>query len=87
MCWLAPFAEGTRSKLEELPGIGDWTAQYIAMRALRDPDAFPAGDLLLRRALGIPAGSRAARSAVEAAEAFRPWRAYATILLWREAVT
>ena len=67
--------------LRELPGIGDWTAQYVAMRALREPDAFPAGDLGLRKALGagspLPERQLAARS-----EAWRPWRAYAAVLLW-----
>jgi AraC family transcriptional regulator of adaptative response / DNA-3-methyladenine glycosylase II len=66
-------------RLQELPGIGPWTAQYIAMRALRWPDAFPDGDLGLLRA----AGETSARRLRAAAEAWRPWRAYAAIHLWR----
>lgn len=69
------------ARLCELPGIGDWTAQYIAMRALREPDAFPAGDLGLRKAIG---GGEAApaRDVASRAEAWRPWRAYAALHLW-----
>jgi len=70
------------TRLTDLPGIGDWTAQYIAMRALREPDAFPAGDLGLRKAL---ARGDVRPSTVEVrrrAEAWRPWRAYATVWLW-----
>jgi AraC family transcriptional regulator of adaptative response / DNA-3-methyladenine glycosylase II len=61
-----------------LPGVGPWTAQYVMMRALGVPDAFPDGDLALLRAL--PAVSR--KALVARAEAWRPWRAYAAILLW-----
>lgn len=64
-----------------LPGIGAWTAHYIALRALGHPDAFPAGDLVLRRATG--GGILAARELEARAEAWRPWRAYAAIHLWR----
>jgi AraC family transcriptional regulator of adaptative response / DNA-3-methyladenine glycosylase II len=64
--------------LTALPGIGDWTAQYIAMRGLAWPDAFPAGDLVLRQAMG---GLTAPRL-IEAAERWRPWRAYAAHQLW-----
>src|SRR5262249_13728409 len=74
-----PNPESVVSTLQELPGIGDWTAQYIAMRALRWPDAFPAGDLGLLRASGEPS----ARRLHDAAEAWRPWRAYAAMYLWR----
>lgn len=63
----------------ELPGVGPWTAQYIAMRALGEPDAFPAGDLVLQRA----AGCRTRRELEARAEAWRPWRAYAAIHLWQ----
>jgi len=72
----APFAE-TRQRLHALPGIGDWTVEYVAMRALRDPDAFPAGDLGLRRALGLGTAE-----AADLAEGWRPWRAYAALHLW-----
>lgn len=66
--------------LLEVPGIGDWTAQYVAMRALGHRDAFPSGDLVLRRAAGLSAPALARRS-----EAWRPWRAYAVMLLWQGA--
>jgi AraC family transcriptional regulator of adaptative response / DNA-3-methyladenine glycosylase II len=66
------------NRLCEIPGIGTWTAQYVAMRALREPDAFPFGDLGLLRALGL--GS--ARELERRAEAWRPWRAYAAMYLW-----
>ena len=65
-------------QLMELPGIGAWTAQYIAMRALRWPDAFPEGDLGLRKAFSADS----ARELLDAAEAWRPWRSYAAIYLW-----
>jgi AraC family transcriptional regulator of adaptative response / DNA-3-methyladenine glycosylase II len=64
----------------ELPGIiAEWTAQYVAMRALGWPDAFPAGDLGLRKALGESDDKRV----VAGAEAWRPWRAYAAMHLWK----
>src|SRR5208337_3036990 len=69
--------EAARS-LQEFAGIGDWTAQYIAMRALRWPDAFPAGDLVLLKATG----ERSPKRLRLAAEAWRPWRAYAAMYLW-----
>jgi AraC family transcriptional regulator of adaptative response / DNA-3-methyladenine glycosylase II len=61
-----------------LPGVGPWTAGYIAMRALRDPDALPAGDLGLRRALAgtVP------RELETRTERWRPWRAYGVLHLW-----
>lgn len=71
-----------------LPGIGPWTAHYIAMRALGHPDAFPAGDLVLQKQLaGGDAGALRPRTAelAQRAEAWRPWRAYAVIHAWREA--
>ncbi len=65
-------------RLDALPGIGAWTAQYVAMRALAWPDAFPDGDLVLRKAAGgISAAQLRAR-----AESWRPWRAYAAQHLW-----
>lgn len=63
-------------ELLPLRGIGDWTAQYVAMRAFRDPDAFPASDLGLIRAAGANVAAQA--------EEWRPWRAYAAIHLWME---
>jgi AraC family transcriptional regulator of adaptative response / DNA-3-methyladenine glycosylase II len=78
---LAPDADvdATLARLQAIPGIGAWTAHYVAMRALRWPDAFLEGDLVVRRALGAtrPAQARSR------AEAWRPWRAYAVIHLWR----
>jgi AraC family transcriptional regulator of adaptative response / DNA-3-methyladenine glycosylase II len=73
-----PDPEAVASALRQFPGVGDWTAQYIAMRALRWPDAFPAADLGLLKA----AGMSSARQLSDAAEAWRPWRAYAAIYLW-----
>ncbi|MBV9766124.1 MAG: DNA-3-methyladenine glycosylase 2 [Acidobacteriaceae bacterium] len=66
------------SQLREIRGIGNWTAQYVAMRALREPDAFPAGDLGLIRALDLKDGRELERRA----ELWRPWRAYAAMYLW-----
>jgi AraC family transcriptional regulator, regulatory protein of adaptative response / DNA-3-methyladenine glycosylase II len=66
-----------------LPGIGAWTAQYIAMRALALPDAFPAGDLVLQQRLAPPGLARLGERATEArSQAWRPWRAYAVLHLW-----
>jgi AraC family transcriptional regulator of adaptative response / DNA-3-methyladenine glycosylase II len=66
-----------------IPGVGEWTAQYIAMRALRDPDAFPAADIGLLRAMTGPKGVRLSPAALlSRAEAWRPWRAYAAQHLW-----
>jgi AraC family transcriptional regulator, regulatory protein of adaptative response / DNA-3-methyladenine glycosylase II len=69
------------SRLCEIPGIGNWTAQYIAMRALGEPDAFPSGDLGLLRTLNL----KTARELERRAEAWRPWRAYAVMCLWAAA--
>ncbi len=71
----------TIEALLAIPGIGDWTAQYVAMRALNEPDAFPSGDLILRRM----AGGLSARELERRSEAWRPWRAYAVMLLWQAA--
>ncbi len=69
--------------LRRLPGIGDWTAHYIALRALREPDAFPAADVALMRSMAGPDGSRPTAAELEArAERWRPWRAYAAQHLW-----
>lgn len=92
----AAIAEGTidldpgadrdrsRSDLLALEGIGPWTVECIALRALGDPDAFPATDLGVRRSLTRLAGpSAATRTAIDSrAAAWRPWRAYATLRLW-----
>lgn len=73
--------DATIARLVALPGIGPWTAQYIAMRAVRWPDAFPPGDIALRNALG----GVTARRAEELSEPWRPWRSYATLHLWCDA--
>ena len=71
------IAKGADVVLEEIPGIGPWTANYIRMR-LGDRDAFPAGDLVLRR----NAGNMTERELSKRAEAWRPFRAYGAMLLW-----
>jgi AraC family transcriptional regulator of adaptative response / DNA-3-methyladenine glycosylase II len=71
--------ESAMTALQALPGVGDWTAQYIAMRALRWPDAFPAGDLGLLKAFG----ERSPRRLLDLAAAWKPWRAYAAMYLWQ----
>ncbi len=85
-----PLMFGPRRGLDEaitalkaLPGVGEWTAQYIAMRELREPDAFPAADVALLRALQDAGGKRpTAAQMLARAEAWRPWRAYAALHLW-----
>ncbi len=73
--------EAFLTRLCEIPGIGKWTVQYVAMRALGEPDAFPSGDLGLLRALALAS----ARELERRAEAWRPWRAYAAMYLWSTA--
>jgi AraC family transcriptional regulator of adaptative response / DNA-3-methyladenine glycosylase II len=68
--------ERTRSRLLALPGVGPWTAEYIAMRALADPDAWPGTDLVLKRRLATRGGDP---------EKWRPWRAYGALHLWADA--
>ena len=72
----APLDE-TLAALRRVPGVGPWTAAYVAMRALGEPDAFPSGDLGLMRALGVGERELSAR-----AESWRPFRAYAAMHLW-----
>jgi len=72
----------TIAALKAMPGIGDWTAQYIAMRALRWPDAFPAGDVALHKALGVQDTRHPAKAAQTASQAWQPWRSYAVIRAW-----
>ena len=80
--------EAMMAKLRELPGMGDWTAQYIAMRALRWPDAFVAGDVALHKAMGLLnrepklSPAKTAAAALEASQVWRPWRSYAVIRAW-----
>jgi AraC family transcriptional regulator of adaptative response / DNA-3-methyladenine glycosylase II len=70
--------EATMAALVALPGIGPWTANYVAMRGLSWPDAFPAGDLGIKKALGLTSE----KAILARAEAWRPWRAYAVMHLW-----
>jgi AraC family transcriptional regulator, regulatory protein of adaptative response / DNA-3-methyladenine glycosylase II len=74
--------EDSIAKLKALKGVGDWTAHYIAMRALREPDAFPAADVGLMRALDGGAGRPDATTLEDWSQAWRPWRAYAAQHLW-----
>jgi len=72
-----------RSTLTSIKGVGDWTAEYVAMRALKNPNAFPASDLGLLRAFDEKDGRRLRPVELAArAEAWRPWRAYAALLIW-----
>ncbi|MCB1164303.1 DNA-3-methyladenine glycosylase 2 family protein [bacterium] len=86
---LAASSQQAVDRLTALDGVGDWTAQYIALRALKEPDAFPAGDLGLRRALPAlaPGGEQhplpTAAALRRRAEGWRPWRGYAAMLLWQ----
>ncbi len=66
------------SVLRTIPGIGDWSAQYLVLRGLHHPDAFPAGDLVLRKALG----GLSPRAIEARAQPWRPWRAHAALHLW-----
>ena len=80
----------TIALLKALPGIGDWTAQYIAMRVLRWPDAFPAADVALHKALDLQALKnpvKAAKAAEQLAVAWTPWRSYAVIRAWSGLLT
>jgi AraC family transcriptional regulator of adaptative response / DNA-3-methyladenine glycosylase II len=70
------------ARLRRLPGVGDWTAQYIAMRAMRESDAFLAGDVAVQRALAVAGRRPRPRELLVRAEAWRPWRAYAVLHLW-----
>lgn len=75
---LAPGEPDTRERLLAVPGIGPWTADYLALRVLGDRDALPVGDLVLRKALSVESAAQVAR----AAESWRPLRAYAAVHLW-----
>ncbi len=72
------------ARLTALPGIGPWTAHYVAMRALGQADAFPPGDVGLMRALDAGAVRPSRAGLLARAEAWRPWRAYAALHLWAE---
>ena len=77
-----PQTSRTVEALMQLPGIGDWTAQYIAMRCLRWPDAFPAGDVAIQNCLDVRGHKKPALEAVSLAKKWQPWRSYAVIRLW-----
>lgn len=75
--------EDAMARLRAIPGIGDWTAQYIALRALRETDAFPATDIgILRGAKKLDGVATTPAQLVGRAERWRPWRAYAAQHLW-----
>lgn len=78
-------AEDVTAALAALPGFGAWTAQYVALRGLGEPDAFPEGDLVLRRMAASGAAPLSTRALATLAEGWRPWRAYAALHLWRAA--
>ncbi len=83
LCEPLAAADDAIERLRALPGFGPWTAQYWALRALRDSDAFPAGDAGLLRSPAVANGTRLSPQALlERAEAWRPWRAYAAQHLW-----
>ena len=77
----------TLATLQALPGIGPWTAQYIAMRALRWPDAFVAGDVALQNALGVRAAANPQQAAEAASHRWKPWRSYAVVRAWDSLAT
>jgi AraC family transcriptional regulator of adaptative response / DNA-3-methyladenine glycosylase II len=79
---LAARAAALVERLDALPGIGAWTAHYVAMRWLGWPDAFPPGDVAVLNALGLGRNGAALREAETMSQAWRPWRAYAVLRLW-----
>jgi AraC family transcriptional regulator of adaptative response / DNA-3-methyladenine glycosylase II len=72
------------ARLKSVRGIGDWTANYIALRALRFPDAFPAGDLGLQKAAAEDGGRLNEKQLLARAAGWSPWRGYAALSLWME---
>jgi len=77
--------EAARDGLRSIKGIGEWTAAYVAMRALRDPDSFPAGDVALQNALGTRQASvtKSAKEAEAQSANWQPWRSYAVLRAWQ----
>ncbi len=73
-----------REKIKTIKGIGEWTAQYISMRVLRDPDAFPESDLGLLKAASDTEERITPKALLEMSQRWRPWRAYAGMYLWRK---
>jgi AraC family transcriptional regulator of adaptative response / DNA-3-methyladenine glycosylase II len=75
--------EETIARLVAIPGVGEWTAQYIALRAIREVDAFPSSDVgLLRGAERVLGSAETPKTLLSRAEVWRPWRAYAAQHLW-----
>jgi AraC family transcriptional regulator of adaptative response / DNA-3-methyladenine glycosylase II len=74
--------EDVTAALSSLPGIGEWTAQYVALRSLGEPDALPAADLVLKRLAASASVPLTARALTARAESWRPWRSYAVMHLW-----
>jgi AraC family transcriptional regulator, regulatory protein of adaptative response / DNA-3-methyladenine glycosylase II len=86
--WLgAPDAAGLVKELTQLRGIGPWTANYIAMRALSWPDAFPPNDVAVLKAMKHRFGTINQAQADQHAQAWRPWRTYAVLRLWNSLET
>ena len=79
--------EDVAQAIAALPGFGEWTAQYIALRALGEPDAFPTGDLVLRRLAAGDGPPLSIRALQQRAESWRPWRGYAVMHLWKAAAS
>jgi AraC family transcriptional regulator, regulatory protein of adaptative response / DNA-3-methyladenine glycosylase II len=73
-------------QLTRIRGVGTWTAQYVALRALGEPDAFPSADLVLRRVAANCDKALSPSALEQRSEAWRPWRAYAAIHLWAAAL-
>jgi AraC family transcriptional regulator of adaptative response / DNA-3-methyladenine glycosylase II len=85
MVKLTGQADEVVNALTALPGVGHWAAQYVALRGLGEPDAFPCGDLVIRRAFPGAGSALSNRAIEDRAEGWRPWRGYATLHLWQEA--
>ena len=77
-----PSLAQLEKQLCEIKGIGPWTVNYIAMRGLSDPDAFPSADLGIIKALTVNEQKPGNKEVLQLAEKWRPWRAYACIYLW-----
>jgi AraC family transcriptional regulator of adaptative response / DNA-3-methyladenine glycosylase II len=80
-----PYDWPRSAAISAVPGCGPWTAKYVALRGLGDPDAFPASDLVLRRVAGAPGRPWSEAALTPLAEQWRPWRGYAVMHLWQPA--
>lgn len=78
----SPSLGHSTDRIRSIPGVGAWTADYIAMRVYRETDAFPTGDLALRKALAEEGSLISVKDLEELSAAWTPWRAYATMCLW-----